>query len=371
MEKRDYYEILGVLKTASQAEIKKAYRKIALKYHPDRNQDGHEAEEKFKEASEAYSVLGNEEKRAVYDRFGFNGLNSRNQGFSDSSFFSDSIFSDFEDILGSFFGFGSGGFSGSHSSRRARGGADIGTEISITLEESYNGTEKDITVNREKRCPDCNGSGTEPGTSPETCNHCGGTGQVRQRQGFFSIATTCRNCGGTGKIITHPCKKCSGKGKVVDKKQLEIKIPSGIEDGSRLRVSGEGSDGTNGGRPGDLYIRVNVKPDKNFRRENDALILDLKISFSQAALGHEAEIPVFWGKEKIKIPKETQTGTILKIKGKGFKSISGWGRGDMLIGITVVTPQKLSKREKKILEELESIEQEKKFRSSEKSTMFN
>jgi len=371
MGKRDYYEILGISKSASPEEIKKAYRKVALKFHPDRNQDDPEAEEKFKEASEAYSVLGNQEKRDIYDRYGFDGLSAGGRSASDFSFFSDSIFSDFEDIFGSFFGFGGGGFSGRSRSTRARGGADIGAEISITLEESYKGVEKEIEIEREINCPECNGSGSEPGTSPETCNHCGGSGQIRQRQGFFSIATTCRYCNGTGEIITHPCKRCNGNGKIVENKKINLKIPAGIESGNSLRVSGEGSEGTNGGRSGDLYIKIDVKPDKNFRREENDLILDLYITFSQAALGYDKEISTFWGKEKIKIPKEIQTGTVLKIKGKGFKSLSGWGKGDLLVVLTILTPQKLSKREKELFLELKKIEEEKKYSSSEKSRFFN
>ena len=247
----------------------------------------------------------------------------------------------------------------------------MGAEITITLEESYKGVEKEIGVERERNCPECNGSGSEPGTTPETCRQCGGSGQIRQRQGFFSIATTCRLCSGTGQTITHPCSECNGSGKVVEEKKINIKIPAGISGGSRLRVSGEGSDGSNGGRSGDLYIGINVKPDKNFMREGDDLILNLNITFAQAALGHETDISTFWGKEKIKIPKETQTGTILKIKNRGFKSISGWGKGDFLIVINVKTPKNLSKKEKELFRELKEIEQKKMFSSSEKNSLFN
>ncbi len=371
MGKRDYYEVLGVSSDASQEDIKKSYRKIAMKFHPDRNQDNKEAEEKFKEASEAYSVLGNEEKRKNYDRFGLSGINGGGQGFSDFSFFSDSIFSDFEDIVGSFFGFGGGGFSGRNRSKRAESGADLGAEIYISLEDSYKGTEQEVEVEREKSCSECKGSGSEPGKSPEVCQHCGGSGQVSQRQGFFSIATTCRICRGTGSVIKFPCKKCDGSGKVPEEKKINIKIPAGITSGSRLRVSGEGNDGKNGGRPGDLYILINVKNDKKFRREDLDLIMDMEISFSQAALGHTEEIKTFWGKEKIKIPSEIQNGSILRIKGKGFKNISGWGRGDFLIAIEVKTPVKLSKRERQLFEELKKLEQKKAVSSEENRSFVN
>ncbi len=370
MGKRDYYEVLGISKNATAAEIKKAYRQIAMKYHPDRNQDDPTAEEKFKEASEAYSVLGNGEKKEKYDRFGFNGLNSNNHGFSDFSFFSDSIFSDFEDILGDVFGFGS-----SSSSRRTRNrprrGEDIGLEISISLEESYNGVEKKITVSKEQNCTVCNGTGSEPGTSPEVCKQCGGHGSVRRSQGFFAISTPCPSCRGKGTIIVHPCNECSGTGRISKEKEIKVTIPAGVDNGNRLRVSEEGDGGYLNGRPGDLYILINVEKNKSFRREGNNLIYNLNISFSQAVLGDDILINAFHGTEKIKIPPETENGKIIKIKNKGFRNLNGWGKGDLLIIVNITTPSNLSKREKELFKELRKLELEKTSSTGKKRTLFN
>ncbi len=370
MEKRDYYEVLGVSKTSTQAEIKKAYRQIAMKYHPDRNQGDNKAEDKFKEASEAYSVLGNEEKKERYDKFGFNGLNSRGQGFSDFSFFSDSIFSDFEDILGGVFGFGRRSSSRSNANR-ARRGEDIGAEITISLKESYNGIEKEIKIEHEINCISCNGSGSEPGTSPETCKQCGGIGNVRRSQGFFSISTPCPLCRGTGQVIVHPCNNCSGTGREKKEKNIKVNIPAGIDNGNRLRITNEGDEGYGNGRSGDLYILINVENSGNFRREGINLIYDMEITFSQAALGDDVSIMAFHGKEKIKIPPETQNGRIIKIRNKGFKNLNGWGKGDLLILITILTPVGLSKKEKDLFKELKKLELMKKAGSEKKHSLFN
>jgi len=356
MAKRDYYEVLGVSKDASQAEIKKAYRQIAMRYHPDRNQGDNEAEEKFKEASEAYSVLGNEEKKAKYDQFGFNGLNNQGQGFSDFSFFGDSIFSDFQDILGDMFGFGGGSSSRSRQNRPRRG-KDIGVEVSISLEESFHGVEKEVMLEKESQCQECGGSGSEPGTSPETCKQCGGQGSVRRSQGFFSISTPCPACRGTGTIIVHPCGTCSGTGREKASKDLTVNIPAGVDNGNRLRIAGEGDEGSLNGRPGDLYILIRVEQDKHFRREGADLIYDLEISYSQAALGDDIQIKAFHGKEKIKIPSETQTGKIIRIRNKGFRNVNGWGKGDLLVVVHVVTPRDLTKKEKELFKELRKLEQ--------------
>ena len=358
MGKRDYYEVLGVTKNSSQEEIKKEYRKIALKYHPDRNQDNPEAEEKFKEASEAYSVLGNAEKKQKYDQYGFNGLNSKGAGFSDFSFFSDSIFSDFDDILGGLFGFG-GRSSGRRDRNRPRHGEDLGVETYISLEEAYNGVEKEILIKKEVSCSVCSGSGSEPGTSPETCSDCGGSGQVRRSQGFFSISTTCRSCSGTGERITKPCKECNGRGRIKEEKEVKVTFPAGVDTGNRLRLSGEGDEGSKGGRPGDLYILLNVKEDPVFRREGIDLIRDLNITFSQAVLGDEITTESFAGKEKIKIQPGTLDGNIIKTKGKGFKNLNGWGKGDLLILLHLITPVNLSKTEKKLFKELRELEKQK------------
>ncbi len=357
MAKRDYYEVLGVSRNAQPDEIKKAYRQMALKYHPDRNQGDAEAEEKFKEASEAYSVLADQEKRQTYDRFGHDGLKMSGRGGFSS--FSDSIFGDFGDILGDLFGFGSPRGGGRGRKRPTRG-RDIGKEIDITFEEAYNGVEKNIEVKREINCDVCDGDGSEPGTSPETCRQCGGTGSVRRSQGFFSIATPCSVCNGTGQMITHPCNKCRGTGRSFENREIKVKLPPGVDTGNRLRVPGEGEGGYNHGSPGDLYVIINVEEHDEFEREGNDLIYKLDLTFAQAALGDEIKIETFYGKEKIKIPPETQTGKTFRIKGKGFKNPnSSWEKGDFLVVVSVVTPVKLSKREKQLFRELREIEQSK------------
>lgn len=372
MAKKDYYEVLGVSRNSTVGEIKQSYRKLALKYHPDRNQGNPEAEEKFKEASEAYSVLGNDEKRKIYDNYGFDGLNMGGRGFSTSSFFSDSIFSDFGDILGDLFGFGNFSSTRKNERYRTRKGSDIGIEVDLTLEEAYKGIEKTVTVHREKNCDVCNGTGAELGTSPDVCMQCGGTGNIRRSQGFFSISTTCSMCNGSGKIISHPCKKCKGNGRIEDIKDIKVIFPPGVDNGNRLRITGEGEEGFDGGRPGDLYIIISVKEDDKFKREGNNLIYELNINFSQAALGDEVKIKTFYGTEKIKVPSETQNEKIVKIKGKGFKNINSWGKGDLLVIIKVVTPTNISRREKEIYKELREIENKKsKNFSTESKNIFN
>lgn len=369
MSKKDYYEILGVPRNAGSDEIKKAYREKALKHHPDRNQGNPEAEEKFKEASEAYSVLGNVEKRQIYDQYGHEGLKNSNRGFSDFSFFSDSIFSDFEDILGSFFGFESP-FSGGRQRYSRQKGRDMGMEIQLTLEEAYKGAEKTVEIEKEINCLTCGGSGSEPGKSPEVCKQCNGSGNVRRTQGFFSISTPCQICKGSGKVVTHPCKDCQGKGRTISKKEIKVTLPPGIDTGNKLRVTGEGEDGFNGGRPGDLYLIINLEEDKIFKRTDNDLIYELNISFSQAALGDEVKIKTFYGSEKIKIPSETQNGKVIRFKSKGFKNVNGWGKGDLLVIIKIHTPQKLTANEKKLFKELREIEQKKRASTSEKKGLF-
>ncbi|MCK4836029.1 MAG: molecular chaperone DnaJ [Candidatus Aminicenantes bacterium] len=362
MTKRDFYEILGVPRNAPTEEIKKAYRTLALKYHPDRNQGDTDSEEKFKEASEAYSVLGNDEKRQIYDQYGHEGLQSGSRGFSDFSFFSDSIFSDFEDILGNFFGFGSP-FSSKSSHQR---GHDIGVEISLTMEEAYKGIEKTFDIEKEINCDVCKGSKSESGQAPETCKQCGGSGKIRRSQGFFSISTPCPVCKGSGRIITHPCKKCQGSGRISEIKEMKITFPPGVKTGNKMRVAGEGEDGLNGGRPGDLYILIDIEEDYHFKRQDNDLIYELNISFSQAALGDALRIKTFYGTETIKIPPETQNNEIIKVKGKGFKNVNGWGKGDFLVIIKVETPRKLTRKEKELFKELRKIEKEKNKSSGEK-----
>ncbi len=370
MGKRDYYEVLGVSRNASEDEIKRAYRKLAMKYHPDRNQDDPEAEEKFKEASEAYSVLGNEEKKRIYDQYGFEGLRGTNGG-GYSDFFSDSIFSDFADIFGDLFGFDSFfGSRGTRNSNKARRGRDIGLEVDLTLEEAYKGVEKVIEIEKEEECKRCKGTGSEPGFEPETCKMCGGYGKVNQRQGFFTITTTCPQCQGKGRIITHKCKECNGTGRVYEIKKLNVKFPSGINTGNRLRLVGEGQAGFNGGNSGDLYVIVNILKDDKFKREGNDLIHNLDITFSQAALGDELKINVFGNIEKIKIKPETQTNDFIRIKNKGFKNLNGWGKGDLIVIFNVKTPSKLTKKERELFKELRLLELSKE-NSTHRKGFFN
>jgi len=356
--KRDYYEVLGVARSASPEEIKKAYRKLALQYHPDRNQGDARSEELFKEASEAYAVLGNAEKRSIYDQYGHAGL--KGGGFSDFSFFSDSIFSDFNDILGDFFGFGSV-FSRGNRRSGPRKGRDLGLEVRLTMEESFLGCEKEIAVAREETCTSCRGSGSAPGQGPETCRRCGGSGNVRHSQGFFSISSTCPECRGQGRIITHPCPECRGRGVQSREKKIKVSFPAGIDSGNRLRLAGEGEAGREGGPNGDLFLMVSVIDDDRFsRREND-LICSLPVTFAQAALGDETQVPTFNGSEKVRIPAGVQSGQVLRVKGKGFKSPGHWGgRGDLLLEVRLVTPVNMSKRELELLRELREIEKKKK-----------
>ena len=352
MAKKDYYQVLGVNRSASAEEIKKAYRKMAMQHHPDRNRDNPEAEEKFKEASEAYSVLGNVEKRQIYDQYGVDGLRS---GAQDFGFFSDSIFSDFGDILGDLFGFG-GSFSGGRQRRGPRKGNDLGLEVELTLEESFLGVEKEIAVDRERNCGVCDGSGSEPGTSADVCRKCGGSGNMRVSQGFFSMATTCSACQGRGRVISHPCKNCHGQGRMRETKKIKVAFPAGIDEGNRLRVSGEGGGGREGGSPGDLFVMIKIKADKNFQRHGNDLLFQLPVSFSQAALGDQVSIKTFEGTEKIKIPPAAQNGQVLKIKNKGFRQVNRWSRGDLLIQVNVVTPHTLSRQETELFKKLREIE---------------
>lgn len=354
MAKRDYYEILGVPRNSDNSEIKKAYRKLALQYHPDRNQGNPEAEEMFKEASEAYSVLGDDKKRQLYDQYGHDGLKSAGRGFGDMSFFSDGVFSDFEDILGSFFGFGGG-----RGGRGARRGRDVGLEVNLTMEEAFNGVEKELDVDREGSCDICDGSGSEPGRPVETCQQCGGAGKTRMSHGFFSIASTCPVCNGKGQVIRYPCKTCSGKGRKIETRKIKVTIPAGVDNGNRLRVTGEGEGGFGGARPGDLYVILNIEEHDKFRREGNDLIYQLDITFAQAALGDTIKINTFTGTEKVKIHPESQGGKIHRLKGKGFKNVNSWGKGDLLVVLNVVTPTRLTRREKELFRELREIEKEK------------
>jgi molecular chaperone DnaJ len=349
VSKRDYYEVLGVEREATDQQIKSAYRKLALQHHPDRNPNDHKAEERFKEAAEAYAVLADREKRGVYDRFGHAGLNG-----AAGAGFDPTIFADFSDIfsgLGDAFGFGD-----VFGSRRRRGGpqrgSDLRYDLEITFEESAMGAETTIQIPREESCETCSGSGAAPGTSPETCNQCRGTGQLRYQQGFLTVARPCPNCRGTGKTIAKPCQTCRGAGRVGKERKLTVKIPAGIATGQRLRLQNEGEHGSAGGPPGDLYVVVHVQEHHFFHRENDDLFCELPIGYPTLALGGAVKVPTLNGREELHIPAGTQAGARFKLRGKGMPNVSGRGHGDLHVIAGVAIPTKLNKEQKHLLEEL-------------------
>jgi molecular chaperone DnaJ len=359
---RDYYEILGVGRDADQAQIKASYRKLALKYHPDRNRGDKKAEEKFKEAAEAYEVLRDPQKRSIYDQYGHEGL--QGTGFSGFRGFED-IFSSFGDIFEDFFGFGTG----RRSRTAARRGADLRYDMSVDFMDAAFGVETEIEIQKLEGCLTCDATGCEPGTSPENCSHCGGSGQMSRSQGFFSIRTTCPFCGGQGRTIPNPCGECRGTGQVERKKKVAVKIPAGVDTGSRLRLTGEGESGVRGGPPGDLYIYVHVKPHEFFRRNNSDVICQVPISFVQAALGDEIEVPTLNGDKRLKIPKGTQPGEVFRFKGEGIPSLRSHNRGDQIIQVLVKTPTNLNKKQETLLKEFAKLESAK-F-STKLKKMFN
>jgi molecular chaperone DnaJ len=346
--KRDYYEVLGVSRTAGDQKIKSAYRKLALQYHPDRNPDNPEAEERFKECSEAYAVLADAEKRARYDRFGHAGVGAAaGQGFDAT------VFNDFQDIFGDLFGFGDMFGQGAGRRRsRAQRGADLREDLTLEFEEAVFGVTKQVQVRRHEECEQCKGSGVAPGKSPVTCTTCGGRGQMRYQQGFFSISRTCSTCGGSGKLIVDPCSQCRGQGRVTRDRTVTVKVPAGVEEGARILYSNEGEAGVYGGPPGDLYIVLHAKEHAFFERNGKDLYCALPISMSQAALGAEIQVPTLEGEEKLKIPEGTQTGSHFKLKNKGVPVLNGRGRGDLFVEVKVQTPSKLTKRQRELLQEL-------------------
>jgi len=354
MAKRDYYEILGVNRDADADEIKKAYRKLAMKHHPDRNPDNPKAEESFKEAKEAYEMLSDDQKRGAYDQYGHAGVDPSSgpgpggQGFGN---FSDA----FGDIFGDIFGGAAGG--GGRRSNVYRG-ADLRYNMEISLEEAARGTETKIRIPVMSECDTCHGSGARPGTQPVTCTTCGGHGQVRMQQGFFSVQQTCPKCHGSGKMVKEPCSTCSGAGRVKQHKTLSVKIPAGVDEGDRIRLTGEGEAGVNGGPPGDLYVVVHLKAHNIFQREGGNLHCEMPISFSTAALGGEIEIPTLDGHAKMKIPAETQTGATFRLRGKGIKPLRSSDNGDLMCHVVVETPVKLTERQRELLRELEVINQQ-------------
>ena len=350
MAKRDFYEILGVAKGASEDEIKKSYRKLAMKYHPDRNPDNKEAEEKFKEVKEAYEMLTNADKREAYDRYGHAGVdpNSGMGGGGGAGGFGDA----FGDIFGDIFGGGRGGRSAGPQVYR---GADLRYNLEITLDQAAHGFDTTIRVPSWDKCDTCHGSGAKPGTQPVTCTTCAGHGQVRMQQGFFSIQQTCPKCHGNGKIIPEPCAACGGAGRIKRNKTLEVKIPAGIDSGMRIRSSGNGEPGTNGGPAGDLYVEIHIKPHAVFQREGDDLHCEMPISFSKAALGGEIEVPTLTGKVSFTVPEGTQTGKTFRLKGKGIKNVRSGYTGDLFCHVIVETPVKLTDKQKEMLREFDRL----------------
>jgi len=353
MSKRDYYEVLGVTRTATDQEIKSAYRRLAVKYHPDKNPNDATAEEKFKEAAEAYSVLSNDEQRKRYDRFGHAGVSSG----AGAGAWGAPGFGGIEDILGDLFGFGDV-FGGQRGGRRtsAQRGADLRYDLEISLEEAANGMTAQLRIPRLEACETCKGSGAAAGSQPESCTTCSGTGQVRYQQGFFSVARTCHLCRGAGRVVKNPCAACNGSGRVEREKQMEVKIPAGVETGSRLRVTGEGEAGTQGGAPGDLYVVIHVAEHDQFERQGNNLYEAVPVTFAQAALGAEIMVKTLDEEEKLKIPMGTQTGTVFRLRGKGMPILGGRGRGDLFVSVTVVTPTTLTREQKRLLEQLAEVE---------------
>lgn len=343
MAKRDYYEILGLEKTCTEVEIKASYRKAALKYHPDRNPGDKDAEERFKESSEAYEVLSDPQKRATYDRFGHQGLSG--QGFSGFQDVGD-IFSSFGSIFEEFFGF-SGGGQGGRS--RARRGADLRYDLVIEFEEAVFGVEKELEFERASECGVCQGTRAEAG-GRSVCKTCGGVGQVRRSQGFFSIQTACPSCRGEGETITKPCKACSGRGQTMEAKKISVKVPAGVDTGLRLRVGGEGEGGGTGGQPGDLYVVLHVKESKDYERDGNDLILTRKIGIAQAALGCKVQVPTLDGEKALEIPAGVQHGHRLTIPGAGVPHLKGVGRGDLHVQLEIAVPKKLTKEQRELLE---------------------
>jgi len=349
MSKRDYYEVLGVQRNATEAEIKKAFKKLAMKYHPDRNPDNKEAEEQFKEAKEAYDVLSDAQKRAAYDQFGHAGVEGGMGGGPGGFGGGGASFSDiFGDVFGDIFGAG-----GARGGQRAYRGADLRYNLELSLEEAVAGTTVKIRVPTFVACEECGGSGAKKGTSPTTCPTCHGQGQVRMQQGFFSLQQACPRCHGSGRIITDPCQSCHGEGRVQKQKTLSVKVPAGVDTGDRIRLSSEGEAGEHGGPPGDLYVQVQVREHPIFKRDGTDLYCEVPISFTTAALGGELDVPTLNGRVKLKVPAESQSGKLFRLRGKGVKSVRGTHVGDLMCKIVVETPVNLTSRQKELLQEFE------------------
>ncbi|MBA4290905.1 MAG: molecular chaperone DnaJ [Pseudomonas sp.] len=347
MAKRDFYEVLGVERGASEAELKKAYRRLAMKYHPDRNPDDKASEEKFKEANEAYEVLSDAAKRSAYDQYGHAGVDPQMGGGGGGG----PGGANFSDIFGDVFSdfFGGGGRGGQRGG--AQRGSDLRYTLELDLEEAVRGTTVTIRVPTLVNCKPCDGTGAKKGTTPVTCTTCGGIGQVRMQQGFFSVQQTCPRCHGTGKMITDPCGSCHGQGRVEEHKTLSVKVPAGVDTGDRIRLTGEGEAGTMGGPSGDLYVVVNVREHAIFQRDGKHLYCEVPISFADAALGGELEVPTLDGRVKLKIPEGTQTGKMFRLRGKGVAPVRGGGAGDLMCKVAVETPVNLDRRQRELLDE--------------------
>ena len=356
MAKRDFYEILGVAKNASEDEIKKAYRKLAMKYHPDRNPDSKGSEDKFKEAKEAYEMLSDAQKRDAYDRYGHAGVDPNMGGGGGFGGAGAGGFSDaFGDIFGDIFGNSARGGSARGGGPQVYRGADLRYNLDITLEQAAHGFDTTIRVPSWDSCEVCHGSGAKPGTQPTSCPTCGGHGQVRMQQGFFSIQQTCPKCHGTGKVIPEPCATCAGAGRIKRNKTLEVKIPAGIDDGMRIRSSGNGEPGMNGGPPGDLYVEIHIKQHAVFQREGDDLHCEIPISFTKAALGGEIEVPTLSGKASFTLPEGTQSGKTFRLRSKGVKGVRSGYAGDLFCHVVIETPVKLTERQRELLHEFEQL----------------
>lgn len=364
---KDYYKVLGVSKSADDKEIKKAYRKLAMKYHPDKNPDDKEAEEKFKEINEAYEVLSDSEKRNIYDQYGADAVNGQGGFGGGAGGFSGAGFEDIFDMFGDVFGGGGfggfGGFSGSSQRRGPMRGADIRQAVTIDFEEAAFGKKVSIKVNRNEECDTCHGTGSKPGTSKKTCTTCHGSGSVRdvKKTPFGNIATqrACPTCGGTGEIIEDPCNKCGGSGSVRKTKTIEVDIPAGIDDGQMIKLSGQGEFGDKGAPKGDLYILVNIRPHKKFKRDRYDVYLDLPISFVQATLGDDLQVPTLEGDVKYSMPAGTQTGTVFRLKGKGIKKMNSQSKGDQYVKVNVEIPKKITDRQAELLREFAGEDGEK------------
>jgi molecular chaperone DnaJ len=360
VSKRDYYEILEVARTATDTEIKSAYRRQAMKFHPDRNPGNKIAEEKFKEAAEAYAILADAEKRSLYDRFGHAGVKSAagaGAGFDPTVF---QEFGDFADILGTMFGFGDLFGGGGRRRGGPQRGADLRYDLEISFEESARGAETTIQIPRQENCETCDGSGAAAGSQPSTCPQCRGQGQVRFQQGFFTVARTCPQCRGAGKVITKPCQTCRGAGRVAKERKITVKIPAGIATGQQLRLQNEGEAGSAGGPAGHLFVVVHVQEHEFFRRDGMNLFCEIPVNFTTVALGGDVQVPTLDGPETVKVPEGTQTGTTLRLKGKGMPDVGGRGRGDLFATVQVKTPRKLTREQRKIVEQLaEALPKEK------------